>query len=150
MNAPDKFLLPDMQSSSDHRAIAINRVGVKSVLHPLRVRCADGAVQSTVASNDMHVGLGPAEKGTHMSRFLEILMRHDSALDARSFRDLLERMLLRLQAKSGYVEMRFPFFLTKRAPVSGVESLLDYQVAFRGEIDAPARTRGSVAAPALC
>jgi MptA/FolE2 family GTP cyclohydrolase len=141
MNAPDSFFLPDIQGSRDHRSIAINRVGVKSVLHPVRVRGADDEVQGTVASIDMYVGLGAAEKGTHMSRFIEVLIGHDAALDARSFRQLIGQMLSRLQARSGYVEVRFPFFLRKRAPVSGVESLLDYQVAFQGEVDASGRYR---------
>ncbi len=133
MNAREKFLLPDIQASAAYLDVAIDRVGVKSVRHPLRVRRADGSVQSTVASIDMYVGLGPADKGTHMSRFLELLLAEQGALDAAGLESLMKRMLERLQARSGYIEMRFPYFIAKRAPVSGVESLLDYEVTFRAE-----------------
>jgi GTP cyclohydrolase IB len=154
MNAPDRFLLPDVQGRADHRAIAIKRVGVKSVLHPVQVRGADGSSRATVASIDMFVGLSASDKGTHMSRFLELLLAQETALDAASFRALMDGMLSRLQARTGYIGMRFPYFIMKRAPVSGVESLLDYQVELRGEVsdDGDYRFRLQVAAPvtSLC
>jgi GTP cyclohydrolase I len=132
MNAPEAWLLPDVQAITDRRNVYINRVGVKSLLHPLRI-AGPGGVVSTVATVDMAVGLPPQVKGTHMSRFVEVLQQHDEALDAAGFAALLARMLARLDADSGMIEMRFPYFISKRAPVSGVDSLLDYQVMLRGE-----------------
>jgi GTP cyclohydrolase FolE2 len=134
VNAPDRFVLPDIQSIADSRAIAIDKVGIKGLVHPLEIRRADGGVIATVATADMYVRLGPDVKGTHMSRFVEVLQGHHEALDAGGFRALVLGMLDRLGADSGYVELAFPYFVNKRAPVSGVESLLDYKVRFRGEV----------------
>ncbi len=144
MNAPDKFLLPDIQSTADTRRVAIQRVGVRSLLHPLQVRTSAGAVQSTVAEVDMYVGLPETVKGTHMSRFVEILQRQHEPIDAHAFERLTRAVLQRLEAASGYVEMRFPYFVSKRAPVSGVESLLDYRVTLRAEVDVRGRYRYSL------
>jgi GTP cyclohydrolase FolE2 len=144
MNAPDKFLLPDIQAIADTRRIAINRVGVRGLLHPLKVRAGDGQVQPTVAEVDMYVGLPDSVKGTHMSRFVEVLQRHHEAIDAAALRRLTQTMLARLEASSGYVEMRFPYFVAKRAPVSQVESLLDYRVTLRAEVDPRGRYAHSV------
>jgi GTP cyclohydrolase I len=136
MNAPDRFLtLPDVQSVRDGRRIAINRVGVRGLLHPVRVRAADGAEQHTVARVDMFVGLAAEDKGTHMSRFVDLLQGHRGAIDHAGFRALTDAMLERLGASAGSVEMRFPYFIGKRAPVSGVDSLMDYQVSMRAEVD---------------
>ncbi len=153
MNAPEKLPLPDIQSIADSRNIPINHVGVKSLVHPLRVRAADGSVLSTVATVDMTVGLPPEVKGTHMSRFVEVLQNHHEALDAAGFAALLERMIVRLGAETGMIKMRFPYFITKRAPVSGVESLLDYKVMLRAQRTAGGTvftTRVSAPATSLC
>ena len=136
MNAPDKFFLPDIQSIADQRRIAIQRVGVRGILHPLQVRSAGGEAQSTVAHVDMYVRLPADLKGTHMSRFLEVLQAHDGALDPASLRALTFAMLARLEASAGYIEMRFPYFRRKAAPVSKVESLLDYRVVLRAQVNA--------------
>jgi len=153
MNAPEHLPLADVQSIPDRRNIYINHVGVKSLVHPLQVRGADGAIVSTVASIDMTVGLSPEVKGTHMSRFVEVLQQTCGVLDMTSFGQLLTRMLQRLDADSGMIEMRFPYFISKRAPVSGVASLLDYKVVMRAEKrGARATFTTTVAAPAtsLC
>lgn len=153
MNAPEKLPLPDIQSIADRRNIPINQVGVKSLVHPLRVRTADGSEVSTVATVDMTVGLPPEVKGTHMSRFVEVLQNHHTALDAPGFAALLERMLERLGADTGRIEMRFPYFISKRAPVSGVESLLDYRVMLCAERKAHGAvftTRVTAPATSLC
>ena len=134
MNAPDRIFLPDIQATPDGREMAIDRVGVKSIRHPLQVARADGSIQASVAVIDMYVGLPHHVKGTHMSRFLEVLAQEDAPLAIAGFRDLMAKMLVRLDAESGYIEMRFPYFIAKKAPVSGVASLLDYDVAFRGEV----------------
>jgi GTP cyclohydrolase I len=136
MNAPEKFVLPDIQSIADTRALPINRVGVKSVVHPMRIRAASGEVVSTVVSADMYVGLPAEAKGTHMSRFLEVLQGQHEPLDALGFRQLFDRMLHRLDARTGFLELSFPYFISKKAPVSGVESLLDYRVKLRAEVTA--------------
>jgi GTP cyclohydrolase I len=136
MNAPDKLPLPDTQSIADARRIAITRVGVKGVLHPLRVRAAAAGVQHTVAEVDMYVGLPEHVKGTHMSRFIEILQACDDPIDAASLRRLMHVVLERLHAASGSIELRFPYFIRKRAPVSGVESVMDYRVTYRAEVTA--------------
>ncbi|MDP2239564.1 MAG: GTP cyclohydrolase FolE2 [Burkholderiales bacterium] len=153
MNAPEQWLLPDVQAIADRRNVYINRVGVKSLVHPVRVGSPDGSAVATVATVDMTVGLAHEVKGTHMSRFVEVLQQTHEALDAASFAQLLSRMLDRLGAESGMIEMRFPYFISKRAPVSGVASLLDYRVMFRGEHSgAGAVFTTQVAAPAtsLC
>jgi len=108
VNAPDRFVLPDIQSIADSRAIAIDKVGIKGLVHPLKIRQADGGVVATVVTADMYVGLGPDVKGTHMSRFVEVLQAQHEALDAAGFRALVLGMLDRLGADSGYVELAFP------------------------------------------
>jgi len=138
MNAPDRFLLPDIQSAPDGRALAIDRVGIKSLRHPITVERPDGTGQPTVATFDMYVALPAHVKGTHMSRFVAIAAALEAPLSVAGFRALMERMLERLEAESGYIEARFPYFVTKRAPASGVESLMDYEVTFRAEAT-PAR-----------
>ena len=128
MNAPEKCLLPDVQASSDLRKMAINKVGVKGLRYPLAVLDAAGCVQQTIAQITMSVGLPPEVKGTHMSRFVEILEQKRSPLDANGLLHMLAEMLQRLEAVSGRIELAFPYFISKAAPVSGVESLLDYDL----------------------
>ena len=125
MNAPDRFFLPDMQSSPDHRQLAIQRVGVKGLRYPLALIDAAGETHATVATLAMTVGLPPEVKGTHMSRFVEMLERERPALTLRDLRQMFAEMLVHLEADSGRIEMRFPYFIRKTAPVSGVASLLD-------------------------
>jgi len=136
MNAPDKLFLPDVQSIADRRNLAIQRVGVKDITHPVSIGRPSGEALATVASIDMYVGLAADVKGTHMSRFLEILHALHEPMAYDSLRATMRRMLERLEAESGYIEMRFPYFVTKRAPVSGVESLMDYRVTLKAEVKA--------------
>lgn len=128
MNAPEHFFLPDVQSGADNRRLAIQKVGVKGVRYPLVMLDGAGNVQHTVAELTMSVCLPPEVKGTHMSRFIEILEQPRAPLDAAGMLAMLDAMLKRLEADSGEIEMSFPYFLRKKAPVSGVESQLDYQV----------------------
>jgi GTP cyclohydrolase I len=128
MNAPDRFLLPDVQGSADQRQLAIHKVGVKGLRYPLALLDADGSVQHTVAQVTMSVGLPPEVKGTHMSRFVEILEQRRAPLTVDRLLRMFEDMLLRLDASSGEIELAFPYFISKAAPVSAVESLLDYDV----------------------
>ena len=133
MNAPER-LLPDIQSEVDYRSIAIDRVGVKTMLHPVRVAAPGGAAVPTVAHVDMFVGLPPHQKGTHMSRFVEIMQGFDGNIDFHGMHRLMVAMLDRLEAETGWIELRFPYFISKIAPVSGVSSLLDYHVTLRAEM----------------
>lgn len=126
--------MPDVQSSADSRQIAINKVGIKSIRHPIVVADKAEGVQHTIANFNMYVGLPHNFKGTHMSRFVEILNMNEHAISIESFETILREMVKRLEAESGYVEMRFPYFINKSAPISGVKSLLDYDVTFIGEI----------------
>ena len=130
MIAPNE--LPDIQSSPDSRNVIIQRVGVKSITHPMLVATRDGA-QPSVAEIDMYVSLPGNVKGTHMSRFLEVLDAAREPLSGRGLATLMAAMLARLGADSGMIEMRMPYFVRKAAPVSGVESLLDYRLTLRAE-----------------
>ena len=134
MNPNDLLTIPDVQSSEDTRRLAINKVGIKSIRHPVKVRDRNGGVQHTVAMFNMYVGLPHHFKGTHMSRFVEILNGREHEISVESFEPMLREMVARLEAQSGHVEMVFPYFINKSAPVSGVQSLMDYEVTFTGEI----------------
>ena len=126
MNAPEKIFLPDVQASADTRRLAIQNVGVRGLRYPLQLETAGGEVLSTVANLTMTVGLPPEVKGTHMSRFVELLEGRSGKLTQEGLFLMMEEMLLRLDAESGRIELAFPYFIRKKAPVSGVESLLDY------------------------
>jgi GTP cyclohydrolase IB len=122
----DVLQIPDTQSAPDLRHLVIQRVGIKDIRYPLQIRVA-GAVQSTAASWTLDVALPAEKKGTHMSRFVAWLDDLDVPLDATTLRQRHAAMLDRLGAEEGRVEAAFSFFLRKRAPVSGVQSLLDYE-----------------------
>ena len=125
-NLTDALHIPDTQSAPDGRHLAIQRVGVKDVRYPLQLVVA-GAVQSTAALWSLDVALPAEKKGTHMSRFVAWLDGLDVPLDAATLRSRHAAMLTLLGAQEGRIEAAFSFFLRKRAPVSGVQSLLDYQ-----------------------
>ena len=134
MNAPTDLAIPDVQSSADSRRIAINKVGIKSIRHPVKVADKAGGVQHTVATFNMYVGLPHNFKGTHMSRFIAILNDNEREISVENFEPMLRAMVERLEAETGHVEMSFPYFINKTAPVSGVQSLMDYEVCFVGSI----------------
>ncbi len=125
-NLTDALHIPDTQSARDERHLAIQRVGVKSVRYPLQLRIGN-TVSPTVAIWDLDVALPAEQKGTHMSRFVAWLDALDAPLDASALRSGLAVMLGKLHASEGRIDAQFPFFLRKRAPVSGVQSLLEYQ-----------------------
>lgn len=133
MNATAKRSIADVQSSADTRHLAIDRVGIKGIRHPVKVKDKSVGVQHTIATFNMYVHLPHNFKGTHMSRFVEILNEHEREISVESFGSILRDMVARLEAQSGYIEMNFPYFVNKAAPVSGVQSLLDYDVTFIGE-----------------
>ncbi|HEY1998549.1 GTP cyclohydrolase FolE2 [Paraburkholderia sp.] len=127
------FVMPDVQSTVDTRQIPIQRVGVKAVRHPLTVRTQGGEVQPTVGMWNLDVHLPADQKGTHMSRFVALLEEHKAPLESATFRTMLAAMLEKLEANAGRIEVSFPYFVNKTAPVSGVQSLLDYEVTLTGD-----------------
>ena len=124
--------IADVQQSEDTREIAIDKVGIKDIRHPVRVRDRDGGEQHTIATFNMYVDLPKHFKGTHMSRFVNILNQHEREITVKSFKDMLHEVTEQLEAESGHIEMSFPYFVNKKAPVSGVESLMDYEICFNG------------------
>ena len=126
--------IEDVQNTADTRHLAIDKVGIKSIRHPVVVKDKSGGEQHTVAVFNMYVHLPQHFKGTHMSRFVEILNMNEHAISIESFETILREMVTRLEAESGHVEMTFPYFVNKAAPISGVKSLLDYEVTFIGEV----------------
>jgi len=138
MNQPASVInkeIPDVQNSLDTRQVGIDRVGIKDIRHPVVVRDRSGGEQHTVANFNMYVSLPHNFKGTHMSRFVEILNNHEYEITVDSFKGMIEEMTELLDAESGYVEMSFPYFVNKAAPVSRVNSLMDYEVSFIGEME---------------
>lgn len=127
--------IEDVQNTVDTRHLAIDKVGIKAIRHPIVVKDKSGGEQHTVAVFNMYVHLPQHFKGTHMSRFVEILNMNEHAISIESFETILREMVTRLEAESGHVEMTFPYFVNKAAPISGVKSLLDYEVTFIGEIN---------------
>jgi GTP cyclohydrolase I len=129
-----KETIADVQGSADTRQIPIDKVGIKDIRHPVRIRDRSVGEQHTIATFNMYVNLPHNFKGTHMSRFVEILNRHEREITVESFKEMLHEMTERLEADAGHIEMSFHYFINKAAPVSGVESLLDYDVTLVGEI----------------
>jgi GTP cyclohydrolase I len=148
------FPIPDVQSTPDTRRIAIQQVGVKGVRYPVRI-VADSEAQSTVAIWNMYVQLPAEKKGTHMSRFVELLESTEMSdpLDMSRLRSITASMLHLLSATEGRIELAFPFFVLKTAPASGTQSLMDYDVALSCEIrDGATRVTQKVTVPvtSLC
>ena len=130
----NKSNLPDTQGLEDTRNLPINKVGIKDILHPVVIKQRSGKEQTTVANFNMYVNLPHNLKGTHMSRFVEILNENIEAISVESFETILNQTLERLESKACDIEMTFPYFINKKAPISGVMSLLDYEVSFIGKI----------------
>ena len=133
-STPAVACIADVQGSADSRRIAIDKVGIKDIRHPVRVRDRNEGEQHTVATLNMYVYLPHNFKGTHMSRFVQILNGHEREISVSSFKEMLREMAERLESEAGHIEMRFPYFVNKHAPITGVQSLLDYDVTFIGEI----------------
>jgi len=135
MNTRDSLVssIPDVQASIDTRRIAIQRVGVKGVRYPIVVQTASGP-QHSVGMWNMYVHLPEHQKGTHMSRFIALLEANRQPFDTTTFGNLMRQMVTLLDADGGRVEVTFPYFINKTAPISGVQSLMDYEVGFIGEL----------------
>ncbi len=153
MSSQVQHMIPDVQGAPDTRQLAINKVGIKDIKHPVVVKDRSDGLQHTIATFNMFVFLPHQFKGTHMSRFVKILNDHEREITYASFNEMLSEMAELLEADSGYIEMRFPYFVSKAAPVSGVKSLLDYEVTLTGEIcNGETSTRVKVLVPvtSLC
>lgn len=122
--------LKDTQNERDDRRLPIDRVGVRSLRFPLSIRDRDSAVQHTVATVSLAVDLPHHFKGTHMSRFVEVLHAHGTELTVANIVAMPRELMKKLHADKAHVQMRFPYFRTKKAPVSGAAGLLDYGVVF--------------------
>ncbi len=126
--------IPDVQASPDLRQLPVQMVGIKDIRHPVRVKDRSQGEQHTIAQFNMYVELPHDFKGTHMSRFVEILNNYEPEISVQSFKKMLKEMTARLEADTGHIEMTFPYFINKAAPISGVKSLLDYQVTLEGQV----------------
>jgi len=127
--------MEDIQNHRDHRNIDIDQVGVKGIRYPITVLDKDMGEQQTVAEINMYVNLPRYYKGTHMSRFVEILNEHSRRISIQNFSEILEEMKDRLNAESAHMEMNFPYFINKSAPVTGVSGLMEYKCAFKGSLN---------------
>jgi len=129
--APPALLkLHDKQSERDHRELRIDKVGVRGLRFPIQVRDKARAVQDTVATIGMFVDLPKEFKGTHMSRFIEVLNAHGNVIHVENITDILYAMQEKFHAATSHLEIEFPYFMVKRAPITGKESLMDYLARF--------------------
>jgi len=122
--------LHDKQSERDYRDLRIDKVGVRGLRFPIQVRDKAHSLQNTIATIGMYVDLPKEFKGTHMSRFIEVLHAHGSVVHVENITEILYAMQAKLKAATAHLEMEFPFFLVKKAPVSGRESVMDYTARF--------------------
>ncbi|MBT3346993.1 MAG: GTP cyclohydrolase I FolE2 [Thiotrichales bacterium] len=130
----NKSSMVDVQSITDTRQIPIDKVGIKDIRHPVVIKDRTGKEQHTVATFNMYVSLPQQFKGTHMSRFVKILNQHDFEITVDTFKTMLSEMVEILEAEAGHIEMSFPFFVNKQAPITKIESLIDYEITFIGKI----------------
>ena len=120
----------DIQNQRDDRRVEINKVGVKNIEYPITVLDKKNRVQHTVGKVNMYVNLPQHFKGTHMSRFIEILNEYRGTINIKAISTILNKMKEKLNAESAYLEVEFPYFIEKRAPVSGAKSLMGYTCRF--------------------
>lgn len=126
--------LPDVQSEPDVRGIGIDEVGISGLRYPVSVFHAEHGKQDTVASISLSVSLPPEQKGSHLSRFVEVLDEHARELTPQSIPAVLQHLRVRLDARSARLVMRFPYFLRRFAPVSGASGLVDYACGVNASI----------------
>ena len=122
--------LHDKQSERDTRELHINKVGVRGLRFPIQVRDKARVHQNTVATIGMFVDLPKEFKGTHMSRFIEVLNAHGNVIHVENIEEILSELQAKLKAATSHLEIEFPYFMTKKAPASGKEGVLDYNVRF--------------------
>ncbi len=127
--------LPDTQNSKDTRQIVIDKVGIKDISHPITYVDKDGNKMPTVGNFTMTVTLPEHVKGTHMSRFIQILNEGPCEFDSSNFGVIINKVKERLESSRAHITLNFPFFRKKKAPSSGVESMMDYQVTLYGTLE---------------
>ncbi len=140
MNRPESPPIADVQSHHDARELAIDRVGIRGLRYPLRFADVGSAPQSTIATCGVYVALPADRKGTHMSRLVAIIDQRREAMSIASLSDLLDELLAKLDAREGCIEIAFPWFREKTAPVSGVPSMMDYEVKLAADSSGGTRT----------
>jgi GTP cyclohydrolase I len=127
--------MKDVQNSHDHRRIEIDKVGVKNVSYPITVLDKANGFQHTIATINMYVNLPHKYKGTHMSRFVEILHSKKSMINMKNLPDILRETKEKLHAEAAHLEVRFPYFIKKDAPVTGTPGYIEYTCGFIGHMD---------------
>ena len=127
--------LPDVQKTKDLRNIPIDKVGVRKVRFPIEVLDRKDERQHTIGNFTLTVDLPSHFKGTHMSRFLEVLGEHGREISVHALPNLLQTLKERLHAESAHLEVRFPFFMAKAAPVTGKKGMMEYECGFDAEIN---------------
>jgi GTP cyclohydrolase IB len=130
-------LLHDKQNERDHRELRIDKVGVRGLRFPIQIRDKAHRIQNTIATIGLFVDLPKEFKGTHMSRFIEVLNAHGSVVHVENITDILHAMQKKLNAATAHLEMEFPFFLTKQAPVTGMSGVMDYTARFEATACGP-------------
>lgn len=133
---PNAVFMKDVQSQQDDRNIPIDKVGVKNLRYPITVLDRKNSRQHTVATINMYVDLPHSTKGTHMSRFVELLHLFRPEISLKGIANVLSEMKAHLNAASAHIEVTFPYFIEKHAPVSGVPGLMDYTCRILGSSDA--------------
>jgi GTP cyclohydrolase I len=127
--------LVDVQNRHDDRAIPIDQVGVSGLRYPITVLDKTDGKQETIARLTMSVNLPHHFKGTHMSRFVETLNRHRVEVTMRTLPTILHELKARLEAESAHLEVTFPYFVERAAPITGAKALMDYECTFIGEVN---------------
>ena len=125
----------DIQGSGDSRQETIDKVGVKNLKYPVIVQDRANGLQKTVAEIDLYVELPHYYRGTHMSRFIEVLNSYHQGDLIEKLPEILETIKERLEADRSYIRLKFPYFVEKRAPVSGIASLLNYNCTFLASLE---------------
>jgi len=138
-------VMQDVQNEPDEREVPLQKVGIKGLEYPVQVLDRDHRIQHTTASVDLFVNLPMHFKGTHMSRFIEVFHSHRERLSMPYFLDMLQEIRLSLEAARAFGTMRFPFYIEKKAPVSGLPSLMSYHCVFEGMVSAPSNSEDFVA-----
>jgi GTP cyclohydrolase I len=140
MNKPETPSMPDVQSHPDARELAIDRVGIRGLRYPICFDDGDGVPQATVATFGVYVALPADRKGTHMSRLVAAIDDMREPLSLARLPAMLDALLVRLEADAGHIDIEFPWFMRKAAPVSGVQSMMDYAVTLHADATAGQRT----------
>jgi GTP cyclohydrolase I len=122
--------LDDKQSERDTRELRIDKVGVRGLRFPIQVRDREHSIQNTIATLGMFVDLPKEFKGTHMSRFVEVLNAHGKVIHVENIMEILQELQRKLNSATSHLEIEFPYFMSKKSPVSRRESLMDYVARF--------------------